>query len=840
MSRLLAQCLVLICGLALTVPLASQASIEVTGPSPALVQLGRASRLVIQADRAQADLQFQVPQVPGLRMRVGAPSRQTQISTFNGRTRRQETITQVVELTPTREGVFTVPRFEVRAGSAVRQVGPLRVECKADPTGDEYASVRALSVPEKVFVAQPVRLGVEYEIDASLRLLRGRSSYDIWVDAVWLDETDGTVVIERGDAEDGVPMQINREVRSVPMERVQRGGREFFRFRYETVVQPSAAGTFEFDRPILRFGVETGRSRTGLFGERVGRQQERLISYGQATRTEVVPLPIEGQPADFGGAVGRFTVATEVSMDGLPVTEVEAGRTLRWTFRIRSQGPLGFFRDPVLKGSEAFREIGRRERREGDEVVIDFDLQPVRSGRQRLPELDWVVFDTGAESYRSLTGDPFEIDVRPAPEGAGLDESGGERSEAVIPGVDDIHEGLSLEDWSELQQRTWPESPSVRERWLAVVGPFALALLVFLLRRFGRRILGRGPGRQRLGKRAFYRAMNRGAHIDEAVRAYLAAWLDLPSAATVGPDLAERLADAGVDASWSDRLADLLLRSTAARYGAGTGPTFDEVEQTLKEFDRARSGERPARSAAPAAVLLGFAVAVAGSTLRAQEESRALVEQAYDSYSQARYAEAAQLYERAIASGASPVFHRNLGNAWYRSGENALAILAWERALLVTPGDSKLRENIDLAEKQLELADDETRSMMQSWGVFARWCGERSLLWWTGGFALLASSLLLFGRGGWRAVAIVPTALALLGAAELLVLGPRRPGRGVVLIEKAEVRAEPQPSLEPVFTLRAGARCEVLAVGPDWVRVQVRDRTGFVPRAAIEPIEPRP
>ncbi|MBR3455141.1 MAG: tetratricopeptide repeat protein [Bacteroidaceae bacterium] len=59
---------------------------------------------------------------------------------------------------------------------------------------------------------------------------------------------------------------------------------------------------------------------------------------------------------------------------------------------------------------------------------------------------------------------------------------------------------------------------------------------------------------------------------------------------------------------------------------------------------------------------------------------------------------AAQMYESLLAiEGESPVYYYNLGNCYYKQENIPLAIICYERAFLLDPGDADIRFNLALA-----------------------------------------------------------------------------------------------------------------------------------------------
>ena len=60
------------------------------------------------------------------------------------------------------------------------------------------------------------------------------------------------------------------------------------------------------------------------------------------------------------------------------------------------------------------------------------------------------------------------------------------------------------------------------------------------------------------------------------------------------------------------------------------------------------------------------------------------------------YASAIQIYEALLKGEAAEVYY-NLGNSYYKAGDIAKAILNYERALLIQPGNADIRANLEIA-----------------------------------------------------------------------------------------------------------------------------------------------
>jgi tetratricopeptide (TPR) repeat protein len=71
--------------------------------------------------------------------------------------------------------------------------------------------------------------------------------------------------------------------------------------------------------------------------------------------------------------------------------------------------------------------------------------------------------------------------------------------------------------------------------------------------------------------------------------------------------------------------------------------------------------------------------------------------EADSSYVDGQYQKAIEQYQELLKQGVSADIYYNLGNAYYRTEDITQAILAYERALRLSPGDADIRFNLQLA-----------------------------------------------------------------------------------------------------------------------------------------------
>ena len=85
-------------------------------------------------------------------------------------------------------------------------------------------------------------------------------------------------------------------------------------------------------------------------------------------------------------------------------------------------------------------------------------------------------------------------------------------------------------------------------------------------------------------------------------------------------------------------------------------------------------------------------------------------------YAHENYQRAAQLYEQVLKQGVSADLYYNLGNAYYRMDNITQAVLNYERALVLSPGDDDIRFNLQMARsKTIDKITPESEMFFVTW-----------------------------------------------------------------------------------------------------------------------------
>jgi Tetratricopeptide repeat len=170
------------------------------------------------------------------------------------------------------------------------------------------------------------------------------------------------------------------------------------------------------------------------------------------------------------------------------------------------------------------------------------------------------------------------------------------------------------------------------------------------------------------------------------------------------------------------------------------------------------------------------------------------------------YQAAVQNYERALAaSGFSAPVLFNLGNAWLRLGKPARAILEYERALILAPGNPAIEANLAAAQQRAGV----TQPVAGRWQEAARFFSFDTYLWaaLVAIWVLCVAGVLLCLTGSARRFArplILLAAVTLCVSADATALCWADLYRAVVVQGPGILRLAPAASAASSSTVREG------------------------------------
>ena len=756
----------------------------------------------------------------------------TQVSIVNGRM--EASLSHSFSVLPLREGAYVLGPVRVRHAGGEASTGRLRLVVARGAADVGAPAARALRLVAHVPKAQ---LYLHERVPLSVRLEVGN---------VQVTDVQYPVVPSEG---------LAREEFGEPVQRQERRGALVVQVvDFQTHVVPLRTGTLTLGPAEMQLSVVGQRRRRGIFDSLFAERTPTTLQAEPITLT-VLPLPEAGRPADFSGAVGQLTLEVEVSP-----REVTAGDPVTVTTRVRGTGNLDGMKPPEVAPRAALKIYEPTEmpvldatppirERRFEQVVI-----PTEPGTVGLPPVSVAYFDPASESYRRASGTPVELTVRP----------GAEPPRNVVVGVparqaEPASEALGR-DLVFIKDDPGALRPIGERRHRRV--SFWLAQVVPLLAWLG--TIGWDRRRRRLSEDPSYArfvgaggaAARRFAVAEEAIGAgraadgldalarathdYLAAKLRLAPGAVTAERAQARLAAAGIAPALADEAGALLADCEQARFRPSADGDAALLLERARRLVRALEGQR--RLSAPLVGLLAL-LAGLGVFAATPETPRTIFARANTLYADGDFAEAAAQYGRVVVAGleSGPLYY-NLGNAHLRAGDVGRAVLNYERARRLMPGDADLEANLRFATGGGDPHEGRSVLVRLALPLASRADTDTLLLvlatsWWALAGALCAARLWPPSvRAGRVAVPGLGLVLLLSGSAAAYRIVAVDEPHWAVAIEDAAVRFAPTADGTTHYDAPAGTVVRVLAARDDWLQVSRRSDglRGWMPAGRVE------
>ncbi len=217
-------------------------------------------------------------------------------------------------------------------------------------------------------------------------------------------------------------------------------------------------------------------------------------------------------------------------------------------------------------------------------------------------------------------------------------------------------------------------------------------------------------------------------------------------------------------------------------------------------------------------------------------------------YTAGEYAEAAAMYESILEDGQSAEVYYNLGNAYFKQGELAQSILAYERALRLNPRYEDAKHNLQFAQSRIvdDIADSSTFFLSQ-WTVALRnSLHENTWMWLSISLFILClvgiicfaflHSLALRKTGfhtAWIALVLSIICMSFAGS-----LHNRDTAREEAIITQSIVNAKSSPdkSGTDLFVLHEGTKVHIRSTLSGWAEIHVGNHVGWIHQTALERI----
>ena len=355
-------------------------------------------------------LEPRIPDIAGVSMEFAGASKN--ISDINGKVTSASTFTYV--LTPTQQGQIVVPGIPISVDGRTYTTEPLKLQVgvssgQTQPgTGPVPPGLpgwggpqNQVPAPTPESTAQPVL--VECEVSNTHPYVGELVVYTFrFLHRVQLA---GPVNFEPPP-----PTGLLREDLGQSTSRVFRNGVEYSQSEVRTAYFPTAAGSLTI--PPTRLTCQLAPDFLDPTFMMNGGGVRELAT--QPVQLEVLPLPSQGRPPSFNGAVGRH-LTLHASLNR---THIKAGEPVKLDVTITGDEHADLLLDPTLPNWPGVRSYSSESSSTPFEKphfraskTFRIPLVPQQGGEFQLSDLSWSYFDPANRRYVTLTANPMTLKV---------------------------------------------------------------------------------------------------------------------------------------------------------------------------------------------------------------------------------------------------------------------------------------------------------------------------------------------------------------------------------------------------------------------------------------------
>ena len=574
---------------------------------------------------------------------------------------------------------------------------------------------------------------------------------------------------------------------------------------------------------------------------------------------QVDPLP--QRPANFSGGVGKFNISAS-----LDKKEVKAGEPITLRVVVGGIGNLKLLKQPVVNFPKDFdkydAKVTDKTRLTANGVegnmVYDFLAVPRNQGSYTIPSVEFTYYDTSKNAYKTIKTQPFKLEVEKG------DGSTGE-SEDFASQDKDIH---TIKLGKVEQHKANEMFFGSFGYWISLLMPliaFVVLLIVFhrraienadIVKKRSNRAGKIATKRLRLANKLMLQG-KQGEFYDEVMRAlwgYMSYKLNMPAEKLNRDNIRETLARHFVDDATIEKFTTALDECEFERYAPGDAAgnmnrTFESAMTAIMDIENAINEARKNQKKHPAGYsfvwLLLAMICLGGTSAKAVTKNNADTE-----YQKGNYQQAIRDYEEVLKNGESAEIYFNLGNAYYRTDNITKAVLNYERARLLSPGDDDINFNLQFARsKTIDKITPESEMFFVTWykslvnftsvdnwaktGILCIVMALLLVLLYLFGPQLMLRKIGFFGGLAFFVIFLLSNLFAFQQKQAL----DNRTG-AIIISPSVNIKKTPAKNSADQFVLHEGTRVDIIDKGmTDWRCIRVGDgREGWIETKAIEEI----
>jgi hypothetical protein len=370
-------------------------------------RLGINERLRIDFEMNQDGDNFNPPSFEGFRV-VGGPNQSVSNSWINGK--RSYSKSYSYFLSPQSKGKLNIGQATIEIGGQTYKTSPIEIQVTAAVSVPKDGNNADYVASENVHLVAEVSNSNPFLNEAITVVYKMYVSHDVSITSNWRE-------IDTPKYTDFWSQNIDAKGNYKIYEGKYNGEDYRYVILRTTVLYPQKTGKLDIEPLTLDIPIDVPGSRRDLFGRRLTTRVNKTISAGSRT-IDVKPLPMEGKPDTFTGAVGNFSFAVTTNKNTL-----DANESLELVTKVSGNGNLKLFQLPSaklpssLEVYEPVRDDQVRTVRTGmtGSISETYTVVPQFKGNYPIRPIYFSYFDPRTETYKTISSAEIIINVENGP-----------------------------------------------------------------------------------------------------------------------------------------------------------------------------------------------------------------------------------------------------------------------------------------------------------------------------------------------------------------------------------------------------------------------------------------
>lgn len=337
---------------------------------------------------------------------VGGPSQSISNSWINGKRTYSKTYTYF--LAPKKRGSTNIGQASIEVKGVIYKTSPIEINVTAavdvpkDPNDPEYLASESIDLVAEISKTDPYlneAISVVYKL-----YIAENTGIRTWNE------------IDKPRYNDFWSQNIDVKELKV-QEGLYKGENYRFVVLKKTVLFPQKTGELSLEPLTLDISVEVPSNRRDIFGRRATTTVNRTVTAGNRN-IEVKPLPKQGRPENFSGAVGEFDFEVESSKKTLTASEA-----FNLKLEVSGKGNLMLFElpEPILPSSleiydpEHSEDIRTSLNGTKGRILDNYTIVTNESGQYPIPPISFSFFNPKTKRYETINSEKIIINASENP-----------------------------------------------------------------------------------------------------------------------------------------------------------------------------------------------------------------------------------------------------------------------------------------------------------------------------------------------------------------------------------------------------------------------------------------